>query len=107
MRIGGFIQSHNSSQNSTGSSSTSGDVEVQSFSSSNIFPRPSPSTSKNVPENTDNPEDGEVTENEEVSFRGKRTSGIDSHGQPPESNQRSKRSASTLSDAQKKMKGRA
>jgi hypothetical protein len=107
MRIGGFLQTHNSSQTSTGSSSTSGDVEVQSFSASNILPRPSPATSKYAPENTDNPEDGEVTDNEEISFRGKRTSAIDSHGQPPESNQRSKRSASTLSDAQKKMKGRA
>ncbi|EFP80853.2 uncharacterized protein PGTG_07105 [Puccinia graminis f. sp. tritici CRL 75-36-700-3] len=111
MRIGGFVKTHNNSQKSTASiasSSTSGDGEVHGFSASNVFPRPSPSSSKKIAEDhPDHAEDGEVTENKEVTLPGKRTSAIDSIGQPPESNQRAKRSASALSDAQKKMKGRA
>ncbi|KAA1090849.1 hypothetical protein PGT21_015593 [Puccinia graminis f. sp. tritici] len=110
MRIGGFVQTHNSSQKSTASiasSSTSGDCEVHPFSASNVFPLPSPSSSKFAQDNPDHVEDGEVTENDKITFPGKRTAAIDAIGQPPESNQRPKRSASTLSDAQKKMKGRA
>jgi hypothetical protein len=110
MRIGGFVHNQNSSQKSSGSiasSSAAGKSEVHSFSPVNIFPRLSPSTSKVAQDNPNNVEDGEVTENKEITFPGKRNSGIHALAQPPESNQRPKRTASTLADAQKKMKLRA